>query len=129
MKLLRSALVVGLGALTASLLSVAPAGAINRVWGDECFTNPTQPPQGEFMMVWTGAGQSSSTVVCWANAGTVEVALYGVGLVRSGNNKVVVTYQKDLNGVYQSRIMNKWERWDILAEGRPVHKISQITIL
>lgn len=70
---------------------------------------------------------------CFANAGTMDVAIYGVGWTSTGNNEVSFKYRTVLGGpLWDSGRLAKWTAFDLgLASGSPsgkVHKIEQITI-
>lgn len=64
-------------ALGVSVLSATPAFAVNR----------TDCNQKELLML------VSPSTTCWANRGTVDVRLYGVSVVRTGNNDVDLTFE------------------------------------
>ncbi|MFF8914654.1 beta/gamma crystallin domain-containing protein [Streptomyces sp. NPDC015032] len=66
-------------------------------------------------------------VVCYANAGQVAVAIYGVNWVESGNNVVTFQFQKSLNNPsLESVTLKKHSTWK--AGKNPVHKIISIKI-
>ena len=115
---LRFAAVTG-AALAATVATALPAHAINRVdCGD----------RSDFLYF-----EVDGLNPCFANAGTIDVAIYGVGWMNTGNNEVSFKYRTVLGGPqWDSGHLPKWYAFHLgLASGSPsgtVHKIEQITI-
>ncbi|MEV6385658.1 beta/gamma crystallin domain-containing protein [Streptomyces sp. NPDC051773] len=115
---LRFAGVTG-AALAATVATALPAHAINRVdCGD----------RSDFLYF-----EVDGLNPCFANAGTIDVAIYGVGWMNTGNNEVSFKYRTVLGGPqWDSGRLPKWYAFHLgLASGSPsgtVHKIEQITI-
>ncbi|MFD0884658.1 beta/gamma crystallin domain-containing protein, partial [Streptosporangium algeriense] len=85
---IRKALVAcAVAAATMVPLAATPAYAINRVNDATCNAR-----YGEFLSIWNG------DLACFANGGSVSVAIYGVYQIGAGNNKVVIQYINDLGG-------------------------------
>ncbi|MFF7281442.1 beta/gamma crystallin domain-containing protein [Streptomyces griseorubiginosus] len=106
-------------ALTATVATALPAHAINRV---DC------AGRNDFFYF-----EVDGVNPCFANAGTMDVAIYGVGWTSTGNNEVSFKYRTVLGGpLWDSGRLAKWTAFDLgLASGSPsgkVHKIEQITI-
>ncbi|MDX2555897.1 MULTISPECIES: beta/gamma crystallin domain-containing protein [Streptomyces] len=115
---LRFAGVTGV-ALAATVATALPAHAINRVDCGE---------RSDFLYF-----EVDGVNPCFANAGTIDVAIYGVGWMNTGNNEVSFTYRTVLGGPqWDSGRLPKWYAFDLgLASGSPsgkVHKIERITI-
>ncbi|MBE4738202.1 MULTISPECIES: beta/gamma crystallin domain-containing protein [Streptomyces] len=115
---LRFAGVTG-AALAATVATALPAHAINRVdCGD----------RSDFLYF-----EVNGLNPCFANAGTIDVAIYGVGWMNTGNNEVSFKYRTVQGGPqWDSGRLPKWYAFHLgLASGSPsgtVHKIEQITI-
>ncbi|WP_045556025.1 beta/gamma crystallin domain-containing protein [Streptomyces sp. FxanaA7] len=115
---LRFAAVTG-AALAATVATALPAHAINRVdCGD----------RSDFLYF-----EVNGLNPCFANAGTIDVAIYGVGWMNTGNNEVSFKYRTVQGGPqWDSGRLPKWYAFHLgLASGSPsgtVHKIEQITI-
>ncbi|MDX2938181.1 beta/gamma crystallin domain-containing protein [Streptomyces ipomoeae] len=106
-------------ALAATLATSLPAHAINRV---DCGN------YGEFLYF-----ETDGVDPCFANAGTIDVAIYGVGWMNTGNNEVSFKFRTVLGGPqWDSGRLPKYYAFDLgRASGSPtgkVHKIEQITI-
>lgn len=115
---LRFAGVTG-AALVATVATALPAHAINRV---DC------GGRNDFLYF-----EVDGVNPCFANAGTIDVAIYGVGWMSTGNNEVSIKYRTVLGGpLWDSGRLAEWTAFDLgLASGSPshkVHKIEQITI-
>jgi len=106
-----SGLVAGLAALTALVGTAAPAQAINRV---EC------AGRTDFLRVFNDG------VLCFANAGYIDVAIYDVRNVASGNNTGDVTIWKTINGPAQNFVFGRYQ--SILSDTTRFHKVSSIWI-
>ncbi|MET8976204.1 beta/gamma crystallin domain-containing protein [Streptomyces sp. NPDC004539] len=110
---------VTIAALATTLATALPAHAINRVdCGD----------RSDFLYFEVDGANP-----CFANAGTIDVAIYGIGWMSTGNNEVSIKYRTVLGGpLWDSGRLAKWTAFDLgLASGAPskkVHKIEQITI-
>ncbi|UUU23073.1 beta/gamma crystallin domain-containing protein [Streptomyces sp. DSM 40750] len=110
---------VAAAALATTVATALPAHAINRV---DCAS-------GNDFLYFEVDGVNP----CFANAGTINVAIYGVGWMDTNNNEVSFKYRTVLGGPqYDSGRLPKWYAFDLgLASGAPsgkVHKIEQITI-
>lgn len=64
---------------------------------------------------------------CFADDGIMEVTIYGVHNIRSGNNRVVISYVRDQGGTPDTMILDKWQQWT--DERDPIHKVILIAIL
>ncbi|MEU1015483.1 beta/gamma crystallin domain-containing protein [Streptomyces sp. NPDC005900] len=64
--------------------------------------------------------------LCFANAGAVSVAIYGVDQIWTGNNKVTLEYVPRLGAPATSGTVEKWSYGKITGE--PLHKITKIRI-
>ncbi|WP_162467331.1 beta/gamma crystallin domain-containing protein [Streptomyces cavernae] len=120
---LRKLLTVGTITLAAFSLATPPASAINRV---DC------AGRNDFALFSTGGFGQTPTYVCFANGGDVDVALYGITHVRSGDNKISYLYQKTQGGELAWRTLGKWQVWEVFSEGGvnavPTHKVLHIII-
>ncbi len=110
---------VAVASLATTVATALPAHAINRVDCDAL---------ADFLYF-----ESDGTNPCFANAGTINVAIYGVGWMDTGNNEVSIKYRTVLGGPqYDSGRLPKFMAFDLgRASGAPsgkVHKIEQITI-
>lgn len=110
---------VAVAALATTVATALPAHAINRV---DCGS-------GVDFLYFEVDGVNP----CFANAGTINVAIYGVGWMDTGNNEVSLKYRTVLGGPqYDTGRLPKWMAFDFgRASGAPsgkVHKIEQITI-
>lgn len=110
---------VAVAALATTVATALPAQAINRV---DCGN------YGEFLYF-----ETDGTDPCFANAGTMNVAIYGVGWMNTGNNEVSIKYRTVMGGpLWDSGRLPKYMAFDFgRASGAPsgkVHKIEQITI-
>lgn len=106
-------------ALAATVATALPAHAINRT---DC--------GGRFDFLYF---EVDGVDPCFANAGTMDVAIYGVGWMNTGDNEVSFKFRTVLGGPqWDSGRLPKWYAFDLgLASGSPsgkVHKIEQITI-
>ncbi|TDD02299.1 hypothetical protein E1292_23770 [Nonomuraea deserti] len=96
----------------------APAFAINHA---DCNVSHSR----EVLQIFNGTDHH-----CFANAGTMSVAIYGVGLISAGNNKVAIEYTDDVGGPAKAMLLPKWNIW----EGSPgsngnMHMVYRIRIV
>jgi hypothetical protein len=99
--------------------AATPAYAINKV---PCRTD------GGFL--WINNGSAEADNHCFANAGTVNVAVYGVYVIWAGNNNVAITYIDDLGGPEVGMLLGKGQSWHHDGWGQDrIHKITRLQIL
>ncbi|MBN0047164.1 hypothetical protein JS756_24260 [Streptomyces actuosus] len=109
-------------ALLATVTTALPAHAVNRT---EC-GNRT-----DFFKI-----ESVHGTLCFANAGEMNVAIYGVNWISTGNNKVEFRFQALEGDARRYRIgAGKWvaynpvvDSYDVSEPGNRVHKIEWIKI-
>ncbi|MFF5897937.1 beta/gamma crystallin domain-containing protein [Streptomyces argenteolus] len=106
----RLAVVAAAGAI-AVVLPASSASAINRVGCNEM----------GYLTLHNSGGS-----LCFANAGTTSVAVYGVDQIWTGNNKVTFEYVPTLGAPTASFTAEKWAYGSIT--GAPIHKITKIRI-
>ncbi|WP_409123157.1 beta/gamma crystallin domain-containing protein [Streptomyces niveiscabiei] len=106
-----SGLVAAAAALTALVGTAAPAQAINRV---EC------NGRTDFLRIFNDG------VVCFANAGYIDVAIYNVNQISAGNNSGDVTVWRTIGGPVQNFVFSRNE--SILSGDPHFHKVSSIWI-
>ncbi|PZG28217.1 hypothetical protein C1I98_32950 [Spongiactinospora gelatinilytica] len=104
----------------------SPAYAIDKV-------GCGKPVRDDFLVIQHQVGPKKLDTHCFANRGSVKVALHDVWSISSGNNKVVVEYVDDLGQSTKGMILDKWQGWGYLWNKSPningkIH-ISKITIL
>ncbi|WP_424863484.1 beta/gamma crystallin domain-containing protein [Streptomyces sp. MMS24-I29] len=64
-------------------------------------------------------------VLCFADRGFLGVAIFGVNWVESGNNKVNIQFQRNMNNpALESITLEKWKSWNF----GHVHKVTRIEI-
>nr|WP_272919225.1 beta/gamma crystallin domain-containing protein [Streptomyces sp. SID8352] len=86
------------------------------------FINGVPCNQTDFLEIHNNNGQS---VLCFANGGAMPVAIYGVNWVESGNNRVRLQFQRNLNNpTLEDVTLAKWTTWN---PGH-VHKVIRIEI-
>lgn len=107
-----------LAAFAAAALTVLPAGQAHAINKTVC---GGWLPDLDLTHVVNADGRDHH---CFANAGGMDVAIYDIDLVTSGNNKVTVTYQQRLGGATETVTLEKWQRRDFNS----AHKISRIRI-
>ncbi|MEU7471307.1 beta/gamma crystallin domain-containing protein [Streptomyces sp. NPDC044984] len=112
---LRAASVAAVAAAAFTVLPASPAHAINKTVCGGWLPNP------ELTHVVNANAQDHH---CFANAGSLDVAIYDIDVVSSGNNKVTITYQQKLGGAGEDITLEKWQRRDFNS----AHKISRIRI-
>ncbi|PZG34455.1 hypothetical protein C1I98_28045 [Spongiactinospora gelatinilytica] len=67
---------------------------------------------------------------CFAQAGSVGVAIYGVEYIGAGNNNVAITYIDDLGGPEVGMLLGRGDYWVYDRPGHDwIHKITRIRIL
>ncbi|MEO3798351.1 beta/gamma crystallin domain-containing protein [Nonomuraea sp. B10E15] len=67
---------------------------------------------------------------CFANGGTMNVAIYGVGLISAGNNNVAIEYIDDLGGPARAMLIPKWNMWEGSSQSSGnMHKVYRIRIV
>ncbi|KOV90533.1 beta/gamma crystallin domain-containing protein [Streptomyces sp. NRRL B-3648] len=100
-------------AATASPTTAATVGpAINRT---DCNENG-------YLEIHNNEGRDT---LCFANAGSIPVAIYGVNWVESGNNVVTLQFQRNLSDPRLETVtLQKWSSWN---PGH-VHEILSIRI-
>ncbi|GAA0935874.1 beta/gamma crystallin domain-containing protein [Nonomuraea longicatena] len=113
--------------LTASAVALAalvtfaatPAHAINKV---HCRSD------GGFL--WINNGSAEQDNHCFANRGTVNVAIYGTYVIWAGNNDVAVSYIDDLGGPEVFMLLGRGDSWHYDSPGQDrIHKITRLQIL
>ncbi|MFB7464926.1 beta/gamma crystallin domain-containing protein [Streptomyces sp. NPDC056224] len=93
------------------MLPASSASAINRVGCTEM----------GYLTVHNAGGS-----LCFANAGSQSVAIYGVDQIWTGNNKLTMEYVPRLGAPATSGTIEKWSYWT--ATGAPIHEITKIRI-
>jgi hypothetical protein len=101
--------VVAVAGAMAVVLPASSASAINRT---DC--------KGFGLLKLHNAGGD----LCFANAGTQSVAIYGVDRIWTGDNKVTFEYVQTLGGPTANKTAEKWHYGEI----NPIHKITKIRI-
>ncbi|MFH8893560.1 beta/gamma crystallin domain-containing protein [Streptomyces sp. NPDC017949] len=117
-----SALVRGAGiaavALLTTLATTLPAHAVNRTG---CGS------RSDFLKVHlTGGGE-----LCFANAGEMKVAIYGIQYISTGNNVVRIRYRQAINSTPIEVGVGKWSTFAPLPDPDTLvqaHKIEWIKI-
>ncbi|MFD7666841.1 beta/gamma crystallin domain-containing protein [Streptomyces sp. NPDC059788] len=70
-------------------------------------------------------GNDGRDILCFADRGFIGVAIYGINWVESGNNKVNIQFQRDVNNPnLESVTLEKWRSWN---PGH-IHKVTRIEI-
>ncbi|MFE4519202.1 beta/gamma crystallin domain-containing protein [Kitasatospora sp. NPDC056783] len=110
-------------AVTALVTTVAPAVAAPTTT-DRVTINGTPCNEPDYLEIHNEDGRAT---LCFANAGDLPVAIYGVNWVQSGNNVVTFEFQRNLSDPrLESVTLNKWSNWN---PGQPyIHKITWIRI-
>ncbi|WP_371825843.1 beta/gamma crystallin domain-containing protein [Nonomuraea turcica] len=82
----------------------------------------------EFLIIQNGLDRH-----CFANGGTMSVAIYGVDLISAGNNNVEIEYIDDLGGPSRTFRLPKWNLWGAYPSSMgingPMHMIYRIRII
>ncbi|WP_318205545.1 beta/gamma crystallin domain-containing protein [Streptomyces sp. SCL15-4] len=101
---------------TAATASVTTASAIGPS------INRTDCNENSYLEIHNNEGRDT---LCFANAGSMPVAIYGVNWVESGNNVVTLQYQRELsNPRLETVTLQKWSSWN---PGH-IHEILSINI-
>jgi hypothetical protein len=67
---------------------------------------------------------------CFANAGSVDVAIFGVYVIWAGNNNVAITFIDDLGGPKMVKLIGRNGSWHYDSPGEDrIHEITRIQIL
>ncbi|TMR15474.1 hypothetical protein ETD86_27245 [Nonomuraea turkmeniaca] len=120
MSYLRKVLAGCAAALAVMVALPSPAFAINHV---DCNRKDIR----EFLIIRNGLDRH-----CFANGGTMSVAIYGVDYISPGNNNVAIEYIDDLGGPSRALLIPKWTLWGFdTADGinGPMHMIYKIRII
>ncbi|WP_030872288.1 hypothetical protein OG311_00100 [Streptomyces sp. NBC_01343] len=116
--LMRGAGVAAVALLT-TLATTLPAHAINRT---DCGN------RDDFLAVYT----YDSHILCFANAGEVNVAIYQPMYIKTGNNVVRVRYRPGMNAPAIEAGVGKWSSYSFQQEWKlplqPPHKLEWIKI-
>ncbi|WP_255306331.1 beta/gamma crystallin domain-containing protein [Streptomyces sp. Wb2n-11] len=84
--------------------------------------NRTACNENGYLEIHNNSGRDT---LCFANAGTMPVAIYGVNWVESGNNVVTLQFQRNLSDPrLESITIQRWSSWN---PGH-IHKIISIRI-
>ncbi|OYP19327.1 hypothetical protein CFC35_36595 [Streptomyces sp. FBKL.4005] len=84
--------------------------------------NRTDCNENSYLEIHNNEGRDT---LCFANAGTMPVAIYGVNWVESGNNVVTLQFQRNLSDPRLETItLQKWSSWN---PGH-IHQIISIRI-
>ncbi|WP_240151969.1 beta/gamma crystallin domain-containing protein [Streptomyces mobaraensis] len=86
--------------------------------------NRTNCNQNDYLEIHNNNGRDT---LCFANAGEMPVAIYGVNWVESGNNSVTFQFQRNESDPrIETVTLGKWSQWN---PGQPyLHKILWIKI-
>ncbi|MER5361822.1 beta/gamma crystallin domain-containing protein [Streptomyces sp. NPDC002785] len=110
--------VASVAALVATAVPVAAASPS----GVGALINRTSCDERGYLAIHNNDGRDT---LCFANAGSMPVAIFGVKWVESGNNVVTLQYQKDKNNQKLDTVtIPKWQAW----KPGHVHKIISIRI-
>ncbi|MFI1828650.1 beta/gamma crystallin domain-containing protein [Streptomyces sp. NPDC020412] len=119
---LRRPLGVAVATVAAMAAMAVPAVASTPSGDFSTLINGVPCNQTDFLEIHNNNGQST---LCFANGGSMAVAIYGVNWVESGNNRVKLQFQRNLNNpTLENVTMAKWSSWN---PGH-VHKIIRIEI-
>ncbi|MFV2118665.1 beta/gamma crystallin domain-containing protein [Streptomyces sp. Act-28] len=84
--------------------------------------NRTDCNENSYLEIHNNSGRDT---LCFANAGTMPVAIYGVNWVESGNNVVTLQFQRNLSDPrLESITLQRWSSWN---PGH-IHQIISIRI-
>ncbi|MBN3930653.1 hypothetical protein IQ279_13590 [Streptomyces verrucosisporus] len=84
--------------------------------------NRTDCNENSYLEIHNNNGRDT---LCFANAGTMPVAIYGVNWVESGNNVATLQFQRSLsNPTLETVTLQKWSSWN---PGH-IHKVISIRI-
>ncbi|GGS93997.1 MULTISPECIES: beta/gamma crystallin domain-containing protein [Streptomyces] len=101
---------------TAAVASPSTASAIGPT------INRTDCNENGYLEIHNNEGRDT---LCFANAGSMPVAIYGVNWVESGNNVVTLQFQRNLSDpTLETVTLQKWSSWN---PGH-VHEILSIRI-
>ncbi|MFF3733001.1 beta/gamma crystallin domain-containing protein [Streptomyces sp. NPDC002476] len=101
---------------TAVPVAAAPSSGVGAL------INRTACNESGYLAIHNNDGRDT---LCFANAGSMPVAIYGVNWVESGNNVVTLQYQKDMNNPRLDTVtIQKWNVWN---PGH-VHKVISVRI-
>lgn len=116
----KAAAVTVLAAAALTALPVTSAHAIDKVPVEHCalFGLQARPDLARIV------NNDGFDLHCFANAGTLQVAVYDIDYVWSGNNKVTIGYQQKLGGAKQWVTLAKNTHRDFDS----AHKIFEIRI-
>ncbi|MFD0278997.1 beta/gamma crystallin domain-containing protein [Kitasatospora sp. NPDC127111] len=120
---MRRSLGLAAGASAALVATAAPALAAPTT-ADSPAINRTDCNRNDYLEIHNNGGRDT---LCFANAGEVPVAIYGVNWVESGNNAVTFQFQRNLSDPRLETVtLNKWAQW---SPGQAsIHKIIWIRI-
>ncbi|MFJ9562743.1 beta/gamma crystallin domain-containing protein [Streptomyces fuscichromogenes] len=113
----KAAIGTGLATLALTVASAVPAHAINRV-SDDCSWRT------DFLRVF------NEGVLCFANAGAMDVAIYGVYYVDSGNNVVTFRYRYNPDDSEREVTLPRNSNWTapITPDRARAHEVTYISI-
>ncbi|MET9452358.1 beta/gamma crystallin domain-containing protein [Streptomyces cinerochromogenes] len=119
---------LGVAAVSAAALAatVVPATAASATPSTASAIGPTinrtDCNENSYLEIHNNEGRDT---LCFANAGTIPVAIYGVNWVESGNNVVTLQFQRNLSDPRLETItLQKWSSWN---PGH-IHEILSIRI-
>ncbi|MDA5284120.1 beta/gamma crystallin domain-containing protein [Streptomyces sp. Isolate_45] len=118
--LVRGACVSAVALLT-TLATTLPAHAINRTGCGG---------RSDFLQIHLTQGE----VLCFANAGEVHVAIYGIQYISTGNNVVRIRYRPGINSAPMEVGVGKWSTYSLVQDPDgwkapfQAHKIEWIKI-
>ncbi|GAA2808070.1 beta/gamma crystallin domain-containing protein [Kitasatospora sp. CM 4170] len=120
---MRRSLGVAAAAAAALVATTTPALAATTT-AESATINRTDCNRNDYLEIHNNGGRDT---LCFANAGEVPVAIYGVNWVESGNNAVTFQFQRNLNDPRLETVtLNKWSQW---GPGQAsIHKIIWIKI-
>ncbi|EDY52265.1 conserved hypothetical protein [Streptomyces clavuligerus] len=86
--------------------------------------NRTNCNQNDYFEIHNNNGRDT---LCFANAGSMPVAIYGVNWIESGNNVVTFEFQRNLSEPRLETVtLDKWRSWQ---PGQPsIHRVTWIRI-
>ncbi|MFE9174245.1 beta/gamma crystallin domain-containing protein [Streptomyces kebangsaanensis] len=117
----RRSLGVAVVAAAALAATVVPATAATASTNG-VLINRTNCNEHGYLEIHNNSGRDT---LCFANAGMMPVAIYGVNWVESGNNVVTLQFQRNLSDPrLESITLQKWSSWN---PGH-IHQIISIRI-
>ncbi|MFJ3792688.1 beta/gamma crystallin domain-containing protein [Kitasatospora sp. NPDC090091] len=120
---MRRSLGVAAAAAAALVATTAPALAATTT-AESVTINRTDCNRNDYLEIHNNGGRET---LCFANAGEVPVAIYGVNWIESGNNAVTFQFQRNLNDPRLETVtLNKWSQWN--PGQASIHKIIWIKI-